>query len=154
MLNFWRAIFYSDLLAPVFNAVAAALGVTPQVCKEYCTSGIMMYGLQFTVLVVAVIAAIVLIWLFGLLNPGNLPKYNPDRMDMKSGAPGWPPVRRTKTRCGFSPASSPTGARRGRASLNGLGDTSRASGRITPTGCCGGRASPARRSTPPCSKAT
>lgn len=87
MLNFWRAIFYSDLLAPVFNAVAAALGVTPQVCKEYCTSGIMMYGLQFTVLVVAVIAAIVLIWLFGLLNPGNLPKYNPDRMDKVKNSP-------------------------------------------------------------------
>ena len=34
MLNFWRAIFYSDLLAPVFKAVATALGVTPQVCKD------------------------------------------------------------------------------------------------------------------------
>ena len=87
MLNFWRAIFYSDLLAPVFKAVATALGVTPQVCKEYCTSGVMMYGLQFTIIVLIVIAAIVLIRLFGLLNPGNLPKYNPGNMDQVKNSP-------------------------------------------------------------------
>ena len=38
MLSFWRAIFYSSLLDPIFTAVASALGVTKQVCKEYCTS--------------------------------------------------------------------------------------------------------------------
>lgn len=78
MLTFWRAIFYSSLLDPIFTAVASALGVTKQVCKEYCTSGVMEYGLTMLLIVLAVIAVIVLIRVFGLLNGGNLSgKYNP-----------------------------------------------------------------------------
>ena len=78
MLSFWRAIFYSSLLDPIFTAVASALGVTKQVCKEYCTSGVMEYGLTMLLIVLAVILVIVLIRVFGLLNGGNLSgKYNP-----------------------------------------------------------------------------
>ena len=51
MLSFWRAIFYSSLLDPIFTAVASALGVTKQVCKEYCTSGVMEYGLTMLLIV-------------------------------------------------------------------------------------------------------
>lgn len=82
MLSFWRAIFYSSLLDPIFTAVASALGVTKQVCKEYCTSGVMEYGLTMLLIVLAVILVIVLIRVFGLLNGGNLSgKYNPESLE-------------------------------------------------------------------------
>lgn len=82
MLSFWRAIFYSSLLDPIFKAVSSALGVTAQVCKEYCTSGVMEYGFKMLLVVLAVIAVIVLIRVFGLLNGGNLSgKYNPENLE-------------------------------------------------------------------------
>lgn len=86
MLSFWRAIFYSPVLDPIFKAVSSALGVTKQVCKEYCTSGIMTYGLQMLIIVLIIIALIVVIRLFGLLNTGNLPKHNPDKMNKVSNS--------------------------------------------------------------------
>lgn len=87
MLGFLRAIFYSAALDPIFAKVASILNVSKQVCKEYCTSGVLMYGLQFTLIVLAVIAAIFVIKLFGWLNPGNLPKYGPDKMDKVKNSP-------------------------------------------------------------------
>ena len=88
MLTFWRAIFYSSLLDPLFTAVASALGVTKQVCKEYCTSGVMEYGLTMLLIVLAVIAVIVLIRGFGLLNGGNLSgKYNPENLEKVPNSP-------------------------------------------------------------------
>ena len=74
MLSFWRAIFYSPVLDPIFKTVASALNVSKQVCKEYCTSGVMMYGLQIAVIVLLVLAAIFVIRLLGLLNLGNMSK--------------------------------------------------------------------------------
>ncbi len=87
MLSFWRAIFYSPVLDPIFKAVASALNVSKQVCKEYCTSGVMMYGLQIAVIVLLVLAAIFVVRLLGLLNLGNTSKYNPDKMSKNSGSP-------------------------------------------------------------------
>lgn len=87
MLEFWRAIFYSQALDPIFAAVAGAMNVSKQVCKEYCTSGVMLYGPTMAVIVVAVIAVLFLVKLFGWLNAGNLPKYNPDKMDKVPGSP-------------------------------------------------------------------
>ena len=88
MLSFWRAIFYSSLLDPIFTAVASALGVTKQVCKEYCTSGVMEYGLTMLLIVLAVILVIVLIRVFGLLNGGNLSgKYNPESLEKVKSSP-------------------------------------------------------------------
>ena len=88
MLTFWRAIFYSSLLDPIFTAVASALGVTKQVCKEYCTSGVMEYGLTMLLIILAVIAVIVLIRVFGLLNGGNLSgKYNPENLEKVPNSP-------------------------------------------------------------------
>lgn len=88
MLSFWRAIFYSSLLDPIFTAVASALGVTKQVCKEYCTSGVMEYGLTMLLIVLAVILVIVLIRVFGLLNGGNLSgKYNPESLEKVKNSP-------------------------------------------------------------------
>jgi len=59
MLAFWRAIFYSQLAAPIFAKVAEMLNVRPQVCKEYCTSGVMMYGLKWAIVAIVVVALIV-----------------------------------------------------------------------------------------------
>ena len=59
MLGFWRSIFYSQAAAPIFKAVADALGVTPQVCKEYCTSGVITYGLGYFIMMLVIIAVIV-----------------------------------------------------------------------------------------------
>ena len=41
MLGFLRAIFYSAALDPIFAKVASILNVSKQVCKEYCTSGVL-----------------------------------------------------------------------------------------------------------------
>ena len=88
MLSFWRAIFYSSLLDPIFKAVSSALGVTAQVCKEYCTSGVMEYGFTMLLIVLAVILVIVLIRVFGLLNGGNLSgKYNPENLEKVKNSP-------------------------------------------------------------------
>ena len=75
MLAFWQSIFYSKLAAPIFAWAAKLLGVTAQVCKEYCTSGMMQYGLKWFLIIVLLIVAIFLCKLFGWLNPGNLAKY-------------------------------------------------------------------------------
>lgn len=74
MLEFWQSIFYSSIADPIFAKVAKALGVTKFVCKEYCTSGMLLYGGKYFLIVVLVIAALFLLKLFGFLNPGNLPK--------------------------------------------------------------------------------
>lgn len=87
MLSFWRAIFYSALLDPIFAKVASILNVSKQVCKEYCTSGIMLYGMQITFIVLLVIAVIFVLKLLGLLNLGNLSKYNPEQMSKVSNSP-------------------------------------------------------------------
>ncbi len=87
MLEFWRAIFYSPVLDPIFAAVASAMNVSKQVCKEYCTSGVMMYGPTVAVIVIAVIVLLFLVRLFGWLNSGNLSKYNPDKMDKVPNSP-------------------------------------------------------------------
>lgn len=87
MLEFWRAIFYSPILDPIFAAVASAMNVSKQVCKEYCTSGMILYGPTIAVIVIAIIVVIFLIRLFGWLNPGNLSKYNPDKMDKVGNSP-------------------------------------------------------------------
>ena len=59
MLAFWRSIFYSSAAAPIFKTVADMLNVTPQVCKEYCTSGIMMYGTKWAIIFLLILAAII-----------------------------------------------------------------------------------------------
>ena len=87
MLAFWRAIFYSKLAAPIFAWVASLMGVTPQVCKEYCTSGMILYGFKWFVIFVLLCVAIWFIVLKGYLNPGNLPKYNVSKMETKDGSP-------------------------------------------------------------------
>lgn len=87
MLEFWRAIFYSPILDPIFAAVASAMNVSKQVCKEYCTSGMILYGPTIAVIVIAIIVVIFLIRLFGWLNPGNLSKYNPDKMGKVGNSP-------------------------------------------------------------------
>ena len=59
MLAFWRSIFYSSAAAPIFQMAADMLNVTPQVCKEYCTSGIMMYGTKWAIIFLLILAAII-----------------------------------------------------------------------------------------------
>ena len=87
MLAFWQSIFYSKLAAPIFAWVANLMGVTPQVCKEYCTSGMIMYGFKWFVIFVLLCVAIWFIVLKGYLNPGNLPKYNVSTLEAKEGSP-------------------------------------------------------------------
>lgn len=74
MLEFWQSIFYLPILDPIFEKVANVLGVTKFVCKEYCTSGMVMYSGKYFLIVLLVIAALFLLKLFGFLNLGNLPK--------------------------------------------------------------------------------
>jgi len=74
MLEFWQAIFYSPILDPIFAKAAESMNVTKYVCKEYCTSGMIMYGMKYFIIVLIVIAVLFLLKLFGFLNLGNLPK--------------------------------------------------------------------------------
>ena len=71
MLEFWQGIFYSAIADPIFAKVASILGVTKQVCKEYCTSGMMTYGGKYFLIVLVVIALLFVLKLLGFLNPGN-----------------------------------------------------------------------------------
>lgn len=84
MLKFWQAIFYSSLADPIFAKVAGVLGVTKQVCKEYCTSGMMTYGGKYFLIVAIVVIALFLLKLLGFLNPGN---YGGASVSKKSGSP-------------------------------------------------------------------
>ena len=76
MLQFWRSIFYSDLAAPIFKKAADIMGVTAQVCKEYCTSGMIEYGLRYFLLTLVVLGALIglgyLAHIKCWLNPGNM----------------------------------------------------------------------------------
>ncbi|MBQ9323520.1 MAG: SGNH/GDSL hydrolase family protein, partial [Clostridia bacterium] len=91
MLQFWRSIFYSDFAAPIFKKAADIMGVTAQVCKEYCTSGMIEYGLRYFLLTLVVLGALIglgyLAHIKCWLNPGNSSKYASKTLAKKEGSP-------------------------------------------------------------------
>jgi len=74
MLQFWRAIFFADIFDPLFKVVSDAIGLRPQVAKEYMTSGLVLFGAQWGALVAAIVAIIFVAKLLGFFNLGNLKK--------------------------------------------------------------------------------
>ncbi len=85
--NFLSWLLHTPLINPLVESISESMGVPQNIVLTYATMGFSKYWIKYLLIIVAIIIVIFLIRLFGLLNRGNLGKYNPDKMSKVENSP-------------------------------------------------------------------